>query len=138
MAATGPPIGTILRLPRKSDRFNKAPRATRPSAAPICSRIQRPRFNAFELTFPGQSGSRNTLRGDGFFTIDAALSKRFRMFYNEKHSFQIRAEAFNVTNSVRFDVNQMSLSMSNAVAFGKYNGTLNTPRVIQFGGRYEF
>ena len=60
------------------------------------------------------------------------------MFYNEKHSFQIRAEAFNVTNSVRFDVNQISLSMSNSVAFGKYNGTLNTPRVIQFGGRYEF
>jgi len=95
-------------------------------------------FNAFELTFPGQSGSRNTLRGDGFFTIDAGLSKRFHMFYNEKHSFQIRAEAFNITNSVRFDVNQMSLSLSNSVAFGKYNGTLNTPRVIQFGGRYEF
>ena len=95
-------------------------------------------FNAFELTFPGQSGSRNVLRGDGFFTIDTALSKRFRMFYNEKHSFPIRAEAFNVTNSVRFDVNQMSLSMSNSVSFGKYNGTLNTPRVIQFGGRYEF
>jgi hypothetical protein len=95
-------------------------------------------FNAFELTFPGQSGSRNVLRGAGFFTIDTALSKRFHMFYNEKHSFQIRAEAFNVTNSVRFDVNQMSLSMSNSVSFGKYNGTLNTPRVIQFGGRYEF
>lgn len=95
-------------------------------------------FSAFGLTFPGQSGSRNVLRGDGFFTVDAALSKRFRMFYNEKHSFQIRVEAFNISNSVRFDVNQMSLSMSNSVSFGKYNGTLNTPRVIQFGGRYEF
>ena len=95
-------------------------------------------FNAFELTYPGQSGSRNLLRGDGFFTIDAGLSKRFRMFYNENHSFQLRVEAFNLTNSVRFDVNQMSLSMSNEVAFGKYNGTLNTPRVLQFGGRYEF
>ncbi len=95
-------------------------------------------FNAFELTFPGQSGSRNTLRGDGFFTIDTALAKRFTMFYNEHHSIQIRAEAFNITNSVRFDVNQLSLSLSNSVAFGKYNGTLNTPRVFQFGGRYEF
>jgi hypothetical protein len=95
-------------------------------------------FDAFELTYPGQSGSRNTLRGDGFFTIDTGLSKRFKMFYNEKHSFQIRAEAFNLTNSVRFDVNQTSLSMSNSVSFGKYNGTLNTPRVFQFGGRYEF
>lgn len=95
-------------------------------------------FSAFELTFPGQSGSRNVLRGDGFFTIDTALSKRFTMFYNEKHSIQIRAEAFNATNSVRFDVNQLSLSMSNSVSFGKYNGTLNTPRVLQFGARYEF
>ncbi len=60
------------------------------------------------------------------------------MIYNEKHSIQIRAEAFNVTNSVRFDPNQLSLSLSNSVGFGKYSGTLNTPRVIQFGGRYEF
>ena len=95
-------------------------------------------FAAFELTYPGQSGSRNTLRGDGFFNIDTGLSKRFKMFYNEKHSIQIRAEAFNITNSVRFDVNQTSLSMSNSVSFGKYSGTLNTPRVIQFAGRYEF
>jgi hypothetical protein len=95
-------------------------------------------FNAFELTFPGQSGSRNTLRGDGFFTIDTGLSKRFHMFYNENHSIQIRAEAFNITNSVRFDVNQLSLNLSNSTTFGKYNGTLNTPRVFQFGARYEF
>jgi hypothetical protein len=95
-------------------------------------------FSAFQLTFPGQSGSRNVIRGDGFFTIDTGLSKRFAMFYNEKHSIQIRAEAFNLTNSVRFDANQLSLSLSNSVGFGKYSGTLNTPRVIQFGGRYEF
>ncbi len=95
-------------------------------------------FSAFELTFPGQSGSRNVIRGDGFFTVDTGLSKRFTMFYNERHSIQIRSEAFNLTNSVRFDVNQLSLSLSNSVAFGKYSGTLNTPRVIQFGGRYEF
>src|SRR5579872_6594146 len=67
-------------------------------------------FSAFELTFPGQSGSRNIIRGEGFFTIDTGLSKRFAMFYNEKHSIQIRAEAFNVTNSVRFEANQLSLS----------------------------
>ena len=95
-------------------------------------------FSAFGLTYPGQSGSRNVVRGDGFFTIDGALSKRFTMPYNEHHSFQIRAEAFNVTNSVRFDVNQLSLSMSNSLAFGKYSGTLNSPRVFQFAGRYEF
>jgi hypothetical protein len=42
-------------------------------------------------------------------------------------------------NQVRTDsgVNQLSLSLSNSLAFGKYSGTLNTPRVIQYG-RYEF
>ena len=95
-------------------------------------------FSTFGLTYPGQTGGRNVLRGDGFFTIDAALSKRFIMPYNEHHSIQIRAEAFNLSNTVRFDVNQLSLSMSNSVSFGKYNGILNSPRVFQFAGRYEF
>ena len=95
-------------------------------------------FGAFDFTYPGQSGNRNDVRGDGFFTIDTALSKRFRVPFTEHQSVQIRAEAFNVTNSVRFDVNQASLSLSNSVAFGKYSGTLNSPRVLQFGGRYEF
>ena len=95
-------------------------------------------FNAFELTFPGQSGSRNSLRGDGFFTIDASVDKRFKMPWSEKHTFQIRAEVFNLTNSVRFDVNQMSLNLGSQASFGKYNGTLGTPRVMQFGARYEF
>jgi hypothetical protein len=95
-------------------------------------------FSAFGLTFPGQSGDHNDVRGDGFFTIDTGLFETPQMPYNENHSIQIRAEAFNVTNTVRFDVNQLSLSLSNSVSFGKYNGTLNSPRVLQFGGRYEF
>lgn len=41
-------------------------------------------FNAFAFTLPGQTGSRNTLRGDGIFNIDASVSKRFLMPYNEK------------------------------------------------------
>lgn len=95
-------------------------------------------FNTFELTWPGQSGSRNPIRGDGFFTVDVGVGKRFVMPYSEKHSIQFRAEAFNVTNTVRFDVNQSSLSLGAQGSFGKYNGTLNTPRVLQFGARYEF
>jgi hypothetical protein len=95
-------------------------------------------YNAFELTYPGFSGSRNSLRGDGFFNIDLGLGKRFKMPYSEKHSFQIRVEAFNLTNTAVFDVNQISLSLGDQNAFGKYNGTLNTPRVIQFSGRYDF
>ncbi len=36
-------------------------------------------FNAYEFTYPGQSGSRNTVRGDGFLGWDSALSKRWTM-----------------------------------------------------------
>lgn len=95
-------------------------------------------YSAFDLTLPGESGSRNVIRGDGFFTIDAGLSKRFTMPYSERHKVQFRAEAFNVTNTASFDVYQSSLSLGSQGSFGKYNGTLSTPRVLQFGLRYEF
>jgi hypothetical protein len=78
------------------------------------------------------------VRGDGFFTIDTGLSKRFRMPYRESHSVQIRMEAFNVTNTTRFDVNQLTIRLDTPGSFGRYSGTLNTPRVLQFGARYEF
>lgn len=51
---------------------------------------------------------RNVMRADSLLTIGAALSKQFTMPYNEHHSIQIRAEAVNLTNAVRFDVNQRS------------------------------
>ena len=92
----------------------------------------------FANTLPGQSGSRNTLRGDGIFNIDSSLSKSFTMPWKDTHSIQFRAEVFNVTNSVRFDVNQLSLNVGSPSTFGKYSGTLNTPRVMQFGAKYVF
>ena len=67
-------------------------------------------LTAFGNTDAGQVGTRNNVRGDGF-TIDTALSKRFKMPYKEQHTFQIRAEAFNLTKTARFDVNQLSLSI---------------------------
>lgn len=95
-------------------------------------------FNAFALTLPGQSGSRNTLRGDGIFNIDSSLSKRFTMPWSEHHTLQFRAEVFNLTNSVRFDVNTLSLNVGAPSTFGKYSGTLGSPRVMQFGAKYSF
>jgi len=95
-------------------------------------------YNSFDYTFPGQSGTRNVIRGQGFFTIDMSLDKRFQMPWSEKQSVQFRAEVFNLTNTARFDVNQSSLGLGDQGSFGKYNGTLGTPRVMQFGLRYEF
>jgi Carboxypeptidase regulatory-like domain len=95
-------------------------------------------YAAFTPNFPGTTGSRNILRGYGIFNLDVALQKRFIMPWSERHSLQLRAEAFNVTNSAQFDVNTMNLDISSQANFGKYTSTLGNPRVMQFGARYEF
>ncbi|MBL8173594.1 MAG: carboxypeptidase regulatory-like domain-containing protein [Bryobacterales bacterium] len=95
-------------------------------------------LNAFQYTLPGGIGNRNSVRGDGIFTIDSNLAKSFRMPYAESHRLQIRWEVFNVTNSVRFDVGSLSLDIGSRGTFGRYSGLLTQPRVMQFGARYEF
>jgi hypothetical protein len=93
---------------------------------------------AYDFTYPGEVGQRNGIRGDGYFTIDGSLSKRFGLPYAESHSLQFRWEVFNVTNTARFDVRQMSLDLGSLATFGRYSGMLTEPRVMQFGLRYEF
>jgi hypothetical protein len=95
-------------------------------------------LNSFEYTLPGGIGNRNIVRGDGYFTIDGSLAKSFAMPYAESHRLQIRCEVFNVTNSVRFDVANVSLDIGQRGSFGRYASLLTQPRVMQFGARYEF
>jgi len=95
-------------------------------------------FNAFQTDFPGQVGSRNTLRGDGFASLDAGLAKRWKMPWSEGHSLQFRWEVFNVLNLTRFDVQSINLSITNSSNFGQYSGLLTNPRTMQFALRYEF
>jgi hypothetical protein len=95
-------------------------------------------MSAFDYELPGGIGTRNGLRGDGVFNIDTNLSKRFVMPWNEKHSLQLRWETFNLTNSTRFDVSTASLDISVGGTFGQYVDLLSSPRVMQFGLRFEF
>ena len=60
------------------------------------------------------------------------------MPFNENHSIQFRWEVFNVTNSVRFDVQSILPSLDTATSFGNYSQELSVPRVMQFALRYEF
>jgi hypothetical protein len=101
-------------------------------------------INDFVHPFPGQSGSRNVLRGDGFASWDMSLSKRWKMPFAERHSLQFRWEVFNVPNLKRFNV-QAGLGdtptwwvTSVQSHFGDYAGMLTQPRVMQFALRYEF
>jgi hypothetical protein len=87
--------------------------------------------------FPGQSGSRNTFRGDGFAGWDMGLSKRWKMPF-ESHSLQFRWEVFNVPNLTRFDVQSNRPEIDLSTQFGNYTNLLTQPRVMQFALRYEF
>jgi hypothetical protein len=95
-------------------------------------------INAFRGPFPGESGARNQVRGDGFFNVDLGLAKRWHMPWSEKQSLQLRWEVFNVTNSNRFDVQSIAPELDISSTFGNYTGLLTNPRVMQFALRYEF
>ncbi len=102
--------------------------------------------NDFAHPFPGQSGSRNLIRGDGYAGLDMALSKRWTMPW-EGQSLQFRWEVFNVPNLHRFNVESgLGTSACTCIAslqqlpssFGDYTGLLTQPREMQFALRYEF
>jgi hypothetical protein len=92
----------------------------------------------YDYTFEGQIGQRNGIRGDGFFTIDTTLAKKFTMPYKDTHSLQFRWEVFNAPTIARFDVNTASVDIGAVGTFGKYSTMLNNPRVMQLSLRYVF
>jgi Carboxypeptidase regulatory-like domain len=92
--------------------------------------------NNYAADLPGQVGNRNNLRGDGFAGLDLGLSKRWRI--KESRSLQFRWDVFNALNLTRFDVQSLSLSLTNSSSFGNYTGLLTNPRVMQFMLRFEF
>ena len=105
-----------------------------------------------QAPFPGQvfffneAGStgnmqRNALNGMPYMNWDAGVAKNFRL--GETRRLQIRMEAFNVLNSqvpffgtnsaytaARLDINSNN--------FGRVTQIYNTPRIIQFGARFDF
>ena len=93
--------------------------------------------SAFRFPYPGESGQRNNLRGPGYFEIDAGLSKSWRV--TEGQALKFAWEAFNVTNTPRFDAAQAAYNFNLTTGnFGAYTNTLSIPRVMQFSLRYDF
>jgi Carboxypeptidase regulatory-like domain len=93
-------------------------------------------FAAFDYALPGQSGSRNLLRGDGYFEEDAGLGKTFSV--GDRFRVKVGLEVFNVSNSVRFDAQSVSAVIDNSNSFGNATSELTNPRLAQFYGRLEF
>ena len=90
---------------------------------------------AFRYPRHGEVGNRNLFRGPSFWNIDAVVSKKFRMPWSESHLLSLRAEAYNLTNSNFFGPPDLTF---NSGDFGRITTVQSTPRVIQFGIRYDF
>ncbi|GGA69491.1 hypothetical protein GCM10011507_21260 [Edaphobacter acidisoli] len=93
-------------------------------------------FAAFDFTLPGFSGTRNPLRGDGYFSVDSGLGKTFNV--TERYKLKTGIEVFNVSNSVRFDSHSISARVDNSNGFGTAKNELTNPRLAQFYARVQF
>ncbi len=92
---------------------------------------------AFRPEWPGESGVRNNVIGQGMFNVDTGVSKNFSL--GEQRRLEFSWQAFNAFNSVRYDVRGAQPSLSyDPSQFGKYLSTLTTPRFMQFALRFEF
>jgi hypothetical protein len=97
----------------------------------------------FRFDYPGESGIRNLLRGDGYFSLDFSLAKSWQMPYSNDHKLWFRWDTFNVTNTPRFDVADVQMFPDRTSTFGTYDSTYascdgNAGRCMQFSVRYEF
>jgi len=95
-------------------------------------------IGAFRHDYPGESGTRNPIRGQGFAGLDAALSKTWKMPYAESQLLKFRWEVYNVFNHTEFDVATITNAIDEEGAFGAFSGVLTNPRVMEFALRYEF
>lgn len=79
----------------------------------------------------GTSG-RNILDGPGTFSLNAGLSRRFRM--GEMRAVQFRWETFNLTNRTSFNLPQTDVDVLNGATIS----AAKNPRQMQLGLRVEF
>jgi hypothetical protein len=81
-------------------------------------------------------GTRNNLRGPGYFNLDMGVGKRFPLG-TERVALKIRADAFNVFNHPSFSTPSNDITDS-SVQFGVISSTASTARVLQGSVRVEF
>jgi hypothetical protein len=107
-----------------------------PSAPAGVSQVQE-FFNtaAFAQAPIGTFGAngRNSLRGPGFFDVDASIFRNLNL--TERYRLQLRAEAFNIQNRANFQ--NPNATVSSGVTFGRITAA-NDPRVLQFALKLVF
>jgi hypothetical protein len=88
-------------------------------------------FAANALGTFGNAGH-NSLRGPGYFDVDMALSREFKLY--EQLAFHIRAEAFNLFNHPNFGLPNANISSS---SFGQITSA-SDPRILQLSMKLIF
>jgi len=94
--------------------------------------------SAFDYAYPGESGARNTVRGDGYMATDLNLGKVWKIPHTENQSLEVRWSVFNAFNNTRFDAFSMQDEWDVPGSFGNYGQTLTYPRRMEFAGIYRF
>jgi hypothetical protein len=91
--------------------------------------------SAFQIPAVYTFGSlgRDIFRSEPFWNIDASIFRQFPIF--EKRMLEFRAEAFNIVNTVIYDIPSTSMTASN---FGQVVSTANSARTLQFGLKLRF
>lgn len=88
-------------------------------------------------------GSRNNLRGPGFFNLDLGLGKTFPLV-GDRVNLKFRCDAFNALNHPNFSLPSVDITQSSGVPFGTISSTVVPPgsdlssRVLQGALRLEF
>jgi Carboxypeptidase regulatory-like domain len=105
-------------------------------------------YDSFRNARPGETGDRNVFRVPGYVDLDLGLGKSFSMPWSERQKLQIRVEAFNITNTQRlgqyntgrsgFGVNLKPSTAKPPTVWSNFTAIQGSPRVMQFGFRYEF
>jgi hypothetical protein len=97
-----------------------------------------------QVFFPNPAGStgnlqRNAFNGPMYINWDAGLLKNIRI--TENTHIQLRAEMFNVLNHANFFAgSNPSILDVGSTSFGRLtsSGSVYSPRIVQFGARFEF
>ncbi|MDT5262276.1 MAG: hypothetical protein QOC61_1280 [Acidobacteriota bacterium] len=157
---SGLPISSPFDDARWATNWNAQSSGTRVSAFETCPTrggIDAPKlfgcdptgaYRSWRNAKPGETGDRNVLRLPGYIDLDMGLAKSFTMPWNENHKFQIRWDTFNVTNtqrlgSIQFTRTGFGLVLDPQTAsppsnWSNFTQIQGSPRVMQFGFRYDF
>jgi hypothetical protein len=93
-------------------------------------------LGAFTAPIAGGPGNRNIISGPGFWDLDMALLKDFKMPWSDSHRLQFRTDAINIFNHTNFS--SPGASIINPATFGVITSDVNGPRILQLGLRYMF